>query len=351
MTRPMETMRAAILTAPNVIENQQVAVPNVPEGWALVRVEFTGLCGTDFSILHGTHPRAESPLIMGHEITGVVEVAGAHGPPVGTRVTVEPLINCGTCPPCIQGNRHVCRNLNLYGIDAPGSLAEFVALPASVLIPVKETVPAREVALAEPLAVAVHAVSRSGMTGGEDIVVFGAGPIGILTALVARHRGARRILVVEPSDERRLVAQNLGFATVPKGGDPVATILSITDGNGADIVFDSAAHPSVAAILPRTVRVLGTIVLVGVYKKPTEVDLQALTFAENTVIGVRVYTRDDVERAVELLETDALGLGRLPVEVFALEDAASAFDKAMSASGKLKVLVTPNEELMGERRS
>jgi (R,R)-butanediol dehydrogenase/meso-butanediol dehydrogenase/diacetyl reductase len=347
----METMRAAILTAPNVIEIQQVAVPEVPEGWALVRVEFTGLCGTDFSILHGTHPRAECPLIMGHEITGVVEVAGPHGPPAGTRVTVEPLINCGICPPCIQGDRHVCRKLNLYGIDAPGSLAEFVALPASVLIPVKETVPAREVALAEPLAVAVHAVSRSGLAGGEDVVIFGAGPIGILTALVARHRGARQILIVEPSDERRLVAQKLGFATVPNGGDPVVTVLSMTDGNGADIVFDSAAHPSVAAILPRTVRVLGTIVLVGVYKKPTAIDLQALTFAENTVLGVRVYTRNDVERAVELLETDALGLGRLPVGVFSLEDTAPAFDKAMSAGGQLKILVTPNEELMGDPRS
>jgi threonine dehydrogenase-like Zn-dependent dehydrogenase len=123
--------------------------------------------------------------------------------------------------------------------------------------------------------------------------------------------------------------------------DPAEMIHTMTGGNGADIVFDSAAHPSVASILAKTVRVMGTIVLVGVYKKPAEIDLQALTFAENTVVGVRVYTRADVERAVEFLESDALGLGRLPVEVFTLEDTDKAFDKALSAGGVLKVLISP----------
>lgn len=336
------TMRAAVWTGPDRLENQAVPAPELPEGWALVRVEYTGLCGTDFSILHGTHPRAEAPLIMGHEITGVVETAASTGPAAGTRVTVEPLISCGTCDPCRAGATHVCRRLKLYGIDEPGSLAEYVALPADALVPVGSDVPILETALAEPLAVAVHAVSRSGLSGGERVMVFGAGPIGILTALVARHAGAGRILIAEPSEERRQVAQDLGFDTVPSGGDPVEAILAATGGDGADIVFDSAAHPSVAAVLGRTVKVLGTVVLVGVYKKPVEVDLQALTFAENTVVGVRVYTRADVEEAVALLESNALGLGRLPVEVFALEDVDRAFRKAMSASGVLKVLVSPD---------
>lgn len=336
------TMRAAVWTGPDRLENRTVPAPDLPEGWALVRVEYTGLCGTDFSILHGTHPRAEAPLIMGHEITGVVETAASTGPAAGTRVAVEPLISCGTCSPCRAGATHVCRRLKLYGIDEPGSLAEYVALPADALVPVSSGVPVLEAALAEPLAVAVHAVSRSGLSGGERVIVFGAGPIGILTALVARHEGAGRILIAEPSEERRQVAQDLGFDTVASGSDPVEAILAATGGDGADIVFDSAAHPSVAAVLGSAVKVLGTVVLVGVYKKPVEVDLQALTFAENTVVGVRVYTRADVEEAVELLESNALGLGRLPVEVFALEDVDQAFRKAMSASGVLKVLVSPD---------
>ncbi|HEX2247887.1 MAG TPA: alcohol dehydrogenase catalytic domain-containing protein [Arthrobacter sp.] len=336
-----KTMRAAVWTGPDSIEVQQLPVPEVPAGWALVKTEYTGLCGTDFSILHGTHPRAKAPLVMGHEITGTVEVAAEGGPAVGTRVTAEPLIHCGSCRPCSHGDTHVCQNLKLYGIDRPGSLAEYVALPADVLVPIGAGVPAAEAALAEPLAVAVHAVDRSGLTGGEHVTVFGAGPIGLLTALVARHAGAAEVLISEPSEARRELAESLGFATVPAGQDPAGAVEAATGGSGSDIVFDSAGHPAVAAAVTKAVRVRGTIVVVGVYKKPAEVDLQAINFAENTVIGTRVYTREAVERAVELIESDALGLGRLPVEVFPLEDTTDAFTKAMSASATLKVLVSP----------
>lgn len=334
-------MTAAVWTGPDRIEIHQVPVPELPAGSALVRIEYTGLCGTDFSILQGTHPRAQTPLIMGHEITGVVEVPAAGGPPAGTRVTVEPLITCGQCRPCLEGTPHVCRNLGLYGIDAPGSLAEFVALPAGALIPVAQHVPAREAALAEPLAVAVHAVDRSGLQGGEHVLVFGAGPIGILTALVARYSGAASVLIAEPNKGRAAAARALGFETVTADADPVQTVIANTGGNGADIVFDTAGQPAVAAMLPAASRARGTIVLVGVYKKPAEVDLQAVTFSELTVIGVRVYTRIDVERAVGLLEDDALGLSRLAVQVFALADTALAFDLAMSPGPVLKVLISP----------
>jgi (R,R)-butanediol dehydrogenase/meso-butanediol dehydrogenase/diacetyl reductase len=334
-----EIMKAAILTGPDTVEIRDVPVPELPEGWALVRTELTGLCGTDFSILHGTHPRALPPLIMGHEIAGTIEIAASTGPAAGTRVIAEPLISCGKCGPCSSGDTHVCRNLKLYGIDTPGSLADYVALPVSALVPVDGSVPIEQVALAEPLAVAVHAVSRAGLNGGEKVLVFGAGPIGILTALVAQLDGASKILVVEPSEERRWVAEAFGFETLSPEGDVVGTVLAATGGNGADIVFDTAAAPPVAELLTRTVRVLGTVVIVGVYKKPVPVDLQALTFAETTLVGVRVYTRADVKRAVELIEADALGLGRVPVAIFPLERAAEAFESATSSGETLKVFV------------
>jgi 2-desacetyl-2-hydroxyethyl bacteriochlorophyllide A dehydrogenase len=337
-------MRAAVWTGPDRIELQQLPLPEVPDGWALVRSEYTGLCGTDFSILHGSHPRATAPLVMGHEITGVVAVAAPSGPPIGTRVTVEPLISCGRCGPCRHGATHVCRNLGLYGIDVPGSLAEYVALPAESLVAFGPEVPVLHAALAEPLAVAVHAVSQAGMTGGETVLIFGAGPIGVLTALVARSAGAARILVSEPSPERSAVAESLGFQTVPAAADPVQVVRDATDGEGADVVFDTAAHPTVAARLSAAAAVQGTIVLVGIYKAPAALDLQAVAFAEQRLVGVRVYTRADVERAVALIETDELDLGRIPVRVFALEDTAAAFQLATAASGVLKVLVSPSPE-------
>src|SRR5450759_5363201 len=228
------TMKAAVWAATDEVAYVDVPVPEVPAGWALVKVAYNGICGTDLSIVHGKHPRAKSPLVMGHEISGWVERAGATGPAEGTLVTAEPLISCGKCKACRNGNSHVCRRLGLYGIDTDGGMAEYVALPPEVLHPVPDGVDPRTAALAEPLAVAVHAVDRSGMERGDVVAVYGAGPIGVLTALVARHEGARQVVITEPSPWRRDVAAGLGFTVVPGGSTMAATLVSLTDGAGAD---------------------------------------------------------------------------------------------------------------------
>jgi (R,R)-butanediol dehydrogenase/meso-butanediol dehydrogenase/diacetyl reductase len=335
------TMVAAVWTAPDQMEVTGVPMPAVPVGWALVKVAYNGICGTDLSILHGKHPRAVAPLIMGHEMSGWVERAGATGPAAGTPVIVEPLISCGECQACRAGNGHVCRRLGLYGIDAPGAMAQYVALPTEVLHAVPDGVDLRTATLAEPLAVAVHAVARSGMRPGDTVAVYGAGPIGILTAMVARHEGAGTVVVTEPSAWRRAVAESLGFTVVPEGSTMAETLAPLTGGEGADTTFDSAAHPTVAAELTATTRVLGRIVVVGVYKQPTPLDLQAICFKEQTVVGVRVYTSADVTRAIELIATGALGLDRFPTRAFDLTEVAAAFDAATSGQHCLKVLVTP----------
>ena len=337
----MSTMTAAVWMGPDDVQVADVPVPVVPEGWALVRIAYNGICGTDLSIMHGKHPRAAAPLVMGHEMSGWVEIAGATGPAAGTLVIVEPLISCGQCLSCTTGLTHVCRSLGLYGIDAPGGMAQFVALPPEVLHAVPGGVDPRVAALAEPLAVAVHAVDLSAMAPGDTVAVFGAGPIGVLTALVARHAGAGHVVITEPSPWRRQVAASLGFTVVPDGATMAETLAPLTSGEGADTTFDTAAHPSVAAQLTAVTRVRGRIVVVGVYKQPTPVDLQAVCFKELTVVGVRVYTTADVRRAIELIATGALGLDRFPTKAFALADVSAAFDAATSGQDCLKVLLTP----------
>ena len=334
-------MKAVRWVATNEVDVVRVPVPEVPAGWALVRIAYNGICGTDLSILHGLHPRAAHDLILGHEMSGWVETAGATGPAAGTLVVVEPLISCGTCRSCKNGLSHVCRSLGLYGIDAPGGMAQFVALPPEVLHAVPGSVDPRTATLAEPLAVAVHAVELSGLVPGDVVAVYGAGPIGVLTALVARHAGASAVVITEPSAWRREVAASLGFTVVAPGSTMAETLAPLTDGEGADVTFDSAAHPSVAAELAATTRVRGRIVVVGVYKQPVAVDLQAVCFKEQTMAGVRVYTSADVRRAIHLIATDALGLDRFPTKAFALADVTAAFDAATSGQDCLKVLLTP----------
>ena len=137
------------------------------------------------------------------------------------------------------------------------------------------------------------------------------------------------------------MAEELGFTVVADGSTMVETLAPLTDGEGADTTFDCAAHPSVAAELSTTTRVRGRIVVVGVYKQPTALDLQAVCFKEQTVIGVRVYTSQDVTHAIELIASDALGLGRFPTKAFDLTDVTAAFDAATSGQDCLKVLLTP----------
>lgn len=339
----MDKMKAAVWTGADQVEVAGVPRPEVPEGWALVKVAYNGVCGTDLSIFHGSHPRASAPLIMGHEMSGWVEVAGTSGPSAGTMVTVEPLITCGRCKACRDGHPHVCRNLGLYGIDAPGGMAEYVALPPGVLHAVPDGVDPLTAALAEPLAVAVHAVNLSGMEQGDTVAVYGAGPIGVLTALVARHEGAGTVVIAEPSPWRRQVAAGLGFSVVPDGSFMVETLAHLTDGEGADTTFDTAAHPSVAAEVTDATRVLGRIVVVGVYKEPTPINLQAVCFKEQSFMGVRVYTSTDVARAIELIASDALGLDSFPTKVFPLAEVGAAMEAATSGQDCLKVLVSPLE--------
>ena len=152
--------------------------------------------------------------------------------------------------------------------------------------------------LAEPLAVAVHAVDRAELGERATVLVVGAGPIGVLIGLVAADRGCR-VLVSEPRDTRRHLTERLGFQAIPRGAGLVDGVRAATDGVMSDVVFDCAAQPRVASELSAVARVRGTIVLAGLYAAPAAVDLHALTFAEQRLLGSRVYTNADFRQACQ----------------------------------------------------
>ncbi len=335
-----ETMQAAVWTGVDAVDVRVVERPKPTAGEVLVRVEHVGICGTDLAIVHGVHPRARAGLIPGHEIVGVVAATTPDGPPVGARVVAEPLITCGACRACRTGSSHVCRNLGLYGIDAPGGLADYVALPAEVLHVVPDHVTALEAVLVEPLAVAVHAVDMASLNAGDTVAVFGGGPIGVLVAMVARQAGAGTIVIAEPNEWRRKVAADLGFVAVDGADALREAVLDVTSGEGADLTFDAAGHPSITTALAEVTRVLGRIVIVAVHKKPAELDLRAVCFKEQSLVGVRVYTHQDVRRAVDLLAGD-LDVSGLPVASYPLSAVEEAVQAAADGGGALKVLVTP----------
>jgi 2-desacetyl-2-hydroxyethyl bacteriochlorophyllide A dehydrogenase len=237
---------------------------------------------------------------------------------------------------------HTCRQLRLVGIDVDGGLAELVAVPASNLVPVSPQVPLTEAVLAEPLAVAIHAVERVGSVADATVLVVGAGPIGVLTGLVAASRGAR-VLMSEPHPGRRALADGLGFQTLDPNGSLVDEVATLTDGVMSDVLFDCAAYPPLAPQLSTLAREHGSIVLVALYSQPAPLDLHAITFAEQMLLGSRVYTPADLTAAVSLIGAGHLRLSRLPIGVFGLDDVAGAVNAAREGAA-LKIAVDPTSQ-------
>ncbi len=321
-------MRALTWAGGHDVVVADVPEPRAGDGQVLVAVAHTGLCGTDLHICAGEHPRAKPGLVIGHEIAGTVAEA-AGGLAAGTPVVVDPLIACGTCRTCRDDRPHTCERLRLVGIDVPGGAAPLVAVDAARVIPVEGAPDLRHLAFAEPLAVAVRAVRRSGLQLGQDAVVIGGGPIGIAVALCARDAGAGRVVLAEPVPARRAAAAELGVETAASAA-----------GLRADVVFDAAAHPSVAALITEVAVPGGTVVLVGVHGEPVPVDLRAVTFGELTVVGTRVYSRRDIRVATAMVAS-----GRFDPEPFlsrtvSLDEAPGAIADLRRGVG-LKVLVSP----------
>ena len=331
-------MKAIVYEGPKSIALRDVPEPTTAEGFTKIKIAYAGICGGDIGIYNGLHPRAKAPLVMGHECSGVV-VEGHASIPAGTPVVVNPLITCGSCDPCRNGDEHVCRTLGLYGIDAPGAMAGYMLVPNRRVVPLPTGVNLKTGSLAELVAVVVHAVRETGYRPGDSAIIFGAGPVGLALAIVLRTFGCSAPLIVEVNDARRAMARDMGFDTLdPKTEDVVETARKLTGGRGMDNVYDCAGHQSVADMLPSVVKIRGTIVVVALYKKRPEFDMRQGMFSEFAIRFVRVYRDADFRIATEMLQTVPAFAG-LVTHVLDPSDAQTGFDYMLDPeTSALKVL-------------
>jgi 2-desacetyl-2-hydroxyethyl bacteriochlorophyllide A dehydrogenase len=329
-------MKAIVFTGPNSVEMRELPVPDVPEGWALIKVGHAGVCGSDVTIFLGMHPRAKAPLVLGHEFSGRL-MQDLPGLPKGTLVTVNPLLSCGSCEPCLSGNAHVCKTLKLLGIDCDGGMAEYAAAPIDMIVPVPAGVSPKLGAFIEPIAVAVHALHMANFRAGRSALVFGAGAIGLATALTLRHSRAESVTVCEPNPIRLKFAQDLGFHCLQSGPDLLEKLLAETDGNGYDFVFDCAGHQSVADILPDVVKIRGVIEIIAGYKKPPSMNYQKGMFKEFSIQFTRVYTKEDFAKAA-LLASQVPEYERLVNYELPPESAEKGFQLLTTPSDAIKVM-------------
>ena len=330
-------MKSIIYKGAGEVVSEEKAVPAPGAGEVLIKVAYAGICGSDMFIYQGTHPRAQAPLVMGHEFSGVIE-AGHPTLAKGTPVTVYPLLSCGQCEPCKNGTPHVCNTLKLIGIDCDGGMAEYVKVPADKVVEIPAGLNLKLGAFIEPVAVGVHAVRRSGYKPGDTAVVYGAGPIGLCVAACLSYFGASRVLVIEANPYRLEIARKLGFTPIDAALDDIlAQVKAHTGGLCADYAFDCAAHPSVQNTLMDVIKVRGTAVVVGSYKKPPEVDLLKVEFKELTLIGIRVYERRDFDIAARILASGTIDFEQI-LTVSAPEQAPQVFQDLLKGTNAIKML-------------
>ncbi len=334
-------MRALRYVAAGQVEVSEIEAIPPAEGQVQIEVAYTGICGTDLHIFHGSmDARVTRPAVIGHEMAGRIAAigAGVDAWSVGDPVTVVPLDWDGSCPACVAGNTHLCHNLKFIGIDAAGSLQRLWTVPARTLVRLPATLPLDQAALVEPTAVAVHDVRRARLVADEKVLVVGGGPVGFLIAIVAREAGAD-VLVVEPNAYRRDLAESLGLHTIDPGAvDVTATVTQWSAGAGAAVAFEVSGAASGVTTAVDALAVRGRLVLVAIHGTPREVNLHRFFWRELSLIGARLYHRADFERAVELVGAGAIPTDHLISAIVPLSAGAAAFE-LLEGGAVMKVLI------------
>lgn len=301
-----EKMRANVLTDWEQLKMQEVAVPVPREGEALIRVLYAGVCGSDITVYHHRHLTATVPRIMCHEILGIVEEIKTDKPmpyQKGDRVVVHPLGECGSCPACLDGDFHVCQDLRIMGLHMDGGFAEYVCAQTKRVFKVAEDIPNRAAILTEPLAVGFHACSRAEVKPGENVLVIGGGPIGILCGVCARYFGASKVVIAEVNEERLKLIRSFGFETIDSGKEDLCAAAGrMTGGYGFDKVFEASGSKAGALALADVTKIRGRAVMVGIPSVAREYQTNKLVLKEISLIGSRVHTLKNFERTVEMVE-------------------------------------------------
>lgn len=327
-------MKALVYLGPNTLTYRDEAEPVPEDGEVLVRVEAVGICGSDMHAYHGFDSRRPAPLILGHEAAG--RIAG--GLRNGERVTINPLVVDPACPYAVEGRWHLSPTRQIISMPPrPGAFAEFVRIPERNVVSIPASMPIAHAALAEPVAVAWHAV-RLGMEKLHQplaacrVAVLGGGAIGLASAIVARHFGGRDIIVGEPNELRRKTISAVeNFATyVPGSTSPAA--------DSVDLVIDAVGAAATRAAACSMVRPGGVIVHAGLLPGHEGLDIRKITLQEITLTGTYCYTPADFRQTVDALASGALG-GLAWFDERPLAKGARAFNDIDTGSAGMPKLV------------
>ncbi|MDD9922093.1 MAG: alcohol dehydrogenase catalytic domain-containing protein [Boseongicola sp.] len=287
-------MKALVYTGPEAMEYRDAADPVAGPGETIVKISHVGICGSDMHAYLGHDDRRPAPLILGHEGAGTTED--------GRRVTINPLVPCGTCVNCRAGNENICPNRQLLSMPPrEGAFAEWITVPDVNLVEVPADMPFEKAALAEPLAVCWHAakIGRRVLGGASRALVVGGGAIGVGSALALLAQGTVEVVVVESNETRREYLSKMGLNAVAPD--------DLGENGGYDIVMDAVGYDATRATSSAQVRPGGVIVHIGLGDGSGGLDVRYFTLQEVTFMGSYCYTKKDFRETVEAMVDGRLG--------------------------------------------
>ena len=361
-------MQAIVYHAPGDIRVEDIPKPVPGPGELLVRVDACAVCGTDLKSRKHGNPRIKAPLVMGHEFTGIVvetqsakcKVQSKNHPELctlnsalvpGDRVVMATSVSCCQCYYCRRGWRNLCDNLAPMGFSYPGGMAEYVVIPALALegghaVKVPPYVDAKHAALSEPVSCAVNSVRMCDVQPGDTVLVMGAGPMGLLNALVARAAGASRILLSEPNPLRRKQAGNFDLDRIidTETEDITKIVRDMTDGRGADVVIVAAPAVTPQEQAISLVRKHGTVNLFAslpVGGCSLNIDSRILHYGEIRLIGSSDSTPEHVQEAVAMIAEQKIPADKIVSHCLPLDQIEQAFDLMQSGEALRVVLMCP----------
>ncbi|MER0240222.1 alcohol dehydrogenase catalytic domain-containing protein [Fulvimarina sp. MAC8] len=325
-------MKALVYTGPRQLEYQDVADPCAAGDDVLVCVEAVGICGSDMHAYLGHDERRPAPLILGHEAAGTVR----SGRLEGQRVTINPLVTCGTCSVCRKGRNNLCPNRQIISMQPrPGAFAELLAIPEENLVIIPDGIPSEKACLAEPIACGWHAAriaagnDRDALRDGCCLVI-GGGAIGLGAALALRAIGAADVRVAETNVNRHPAIASAGFPIF----DPASEDLF-------DIVIDGVGFSATRALTSRLAKPGGIIAHIGLGDNKGGLDIRRMTLQEIAFVGTYTYTPQDFRDTARAIFEGRLGALDWS-ETRALKDGASAFADILSGNAAApKIILNP----------
>jgi 2-desacetyl-2-hydroxyethyl bacteriochlorophyllide A dehydrogenase len=337
-------MKAAVTHSTRNLTIETVPVPDIKENEVLIQVKACGICGTDPHIYNGHFP-APLPLIQGHEFSGVVAKVGSSvtSVRVGDRVTADINISCGNCYYCRTGQKLFCEKITQLGVHINGAFAEYVKAPESNVYQLPEGMSFEEGAYVEPLACVIRGQERANIQMGDTVAIIGAGPMGLAHAIMAKMNGASKVIISEMNKARLQRAKDLGidFVIDASEKDPVQEVRGLTEGRGADVVFEVVgAIPTYHQAL-EMVRKGGTLVAYGAAPADKVMNIKPFDIfsKELTIVGSYAGTYGTWVKAIELISSKRFKPHDIISKIIPLAQLDEGINEADKNKDTIKIIV------------